>query len=100
MRVGDGELTFPVPWASEPQGSSVDSIAIYQSALKAAGFKILTERNRGDFALKFFAQLKSNAARASNWQNTSFAFCNAHISQASSTTEDKELPNGQIILSG
>jgi SAM-dependent methyltransferase len=64
MRVGDGELTFPVPWASEPQGSSVDSIAIYQSALEAAGFKILTERNRGGFALEFFAQLKSNAARA------------------------------------
>ena len=64
MRVGDGELTFPVPWASEPQGSTVDPIAIYKSALKAAGFNILTERNRGDFALEFFAQLKSKAASA------------------------------------
>jgi ubiquinone/menaquinone biosynthesis C-methylase UbiE len=34
MRVGDGELTFPVPWASEPRGSSVDPIEIYKSALK------------------------------------------------------------------
>ena len=64
MRVGDGELTFPVPWASEPQGSTVDPIATYKSALKTAGFNILTERNRGDFALEFFAQLKSNAASA------------------------------------
>jgi ubiquinone/menaquinone biosynthesis C-methylase UbiE len=64
MRVGDGELTFPVPWASEPRGSSVDPIEIYKSALKAAGFNILAERNRRDFALEFFAQLKSKAARA------------------------------------
>jgi ubiquinone/menaquinone biosynthesis C-methylase UbiE len=64
MRVGDGELTFPVPWASEPRGSSVDPIEIYKSALKAAGFNILAERNRRDFALEFFAQLKSKAASA------------------------------------
>jgi SAM-dependent methyltransferase len=64
MRVGDGELTFPVPWASEPRGSSVDPIEIYKSALEAAGFNILAERNRRDFALEFFAQLKSKAARA------------------------------------
>ncbi len=64
MRVGDGELTFPVPWASEPQGSSVDPVSIYKAALKAAGFTILTERNRREFALEFFAQLKSKAASA------------------------------------
>jgi ubiquinone/menaquinone biosynthesis C-methylase UbiE len=64
MRVGDGELTFPVPWASESQGSSVDPPTVYKSALKTAGFNILAERNRREFALEFFAQLKSKAANA------------------------------------
>jgi ubiquinone/menaquinone biosynthesis C-methylase UbiE len=65
MRVGDGELTFPVPWASGPQGSAVDRIGTYKSALSGSGFKILTERNRRDFALEFFAQLQSQATSTS-----------------------------------
>ncbi len=64
MRVGDGELSFPVPWASEPQGSCVDPVAVYMSALKSAGFSILAQRNRREFALDFFEQLKSRAASA------------------------------------
>ena len=63
-RVGEGELTFPVPWATEPQGSSVDPISTYLAALKSEGFSVLAERNRRDFALDFFATLKSNAASA------------------------------------
>lgn len=64
MQVGDGELTFPVPWATEPQGSSVAPVATYRSALEGAGFHIVAERNRREFALEFFAQLQSNAAGA------------------------------------
>jgi SAM-dependent methyltransferase len=62
MRVSDGALSFPVPWATGPQGSSVSSVATYRSALGNAGFHILTERNRREFALEFFARLKSGAA--------------------------------------
>jgi len=62
MRVGDGDLAFPVPWASEPEGSSVASSTAYKSALEGAGFSIVAERNRRDFALEFFAQLQSKAA--------------------------------------
>jgi len=61
MRVGEGELTFPVPWASKPQGSSVDPVSTYLAALKSEGFSVLAERNRRDFALDFFARLKSSA---------------------------------------
>jgi ubiquinone/menaquinone biosynthesis C-methylase UbiE len=64
MRVGEGELTFPVPWASKPEDSSVDSPNVYKSALETAGFTILAEHNRREFALEFFAQLKSKAASA------------------------------------
>ncbi len=64
MRVGEGELSFPVPWAAEPQGSAVDSVAGYRSALEGAGFKVVSERNRREFALEFFAQLQSKTASA------------------------------------
>lgn len=64
MRVGDGELTFPVPWATEPEGSSVASPTAYKAALEGAGFNIVAERNRRDFSLEFFAQLQSKVASA------------------------------------
>lgn len=64
MRVGEGDLIFPVPWATEPQGSAVDSVATYRSALESAGFQIVSERNRRGFALDFFAQLQSRASSA------------------------------------
>ncbi len=64
MKVGDEELTFPVPWATEPQGSSVDPLTVYKSALETAGFNIRAERNRREFALEFFAQLRSKASGA------------------------------------
>ena len=64
MRVGEGDLAFPVPWATEPEGSSVAPSTAYKSALESAGFNIITERNRRDFALEFFAQLQSKATSA------------------------------------
>lgn len=64
MRVNDGELTFPVPWAAEPEGSSLASVATYKAALERAGFKVVAERNRRDFALEFFAKLQAKVASA------------------------------------
>lgn len=64
MQVGNGDLEFPVPWATDPSGSSVSSPAVYRSVLKSAGFKIVAERNRRDFALDFFARLKTKVADA------------------------------------
>lgn len=65
MRVNDGELTFPVPWASGPEVSALASVASYQAALERAGFQLVAQRNRRDFALEFFAQLQAKAASAS-----------------------------------
>ncbi len=64
MTSREGDLTFPVPWAMGPEGSSVASPVDYRSALEAAGFRLLAERDRRDFALAFFAQLQANAAKA------------------------------------
>ncbi|MDA0824231.1 MAG: class I SAM-dependent methyltransferase [Proteobacteria bacterium] len=57
MRTGDGELNFPVPWASTAHGSAVDSPARYREVLEEAGFKIVAENNRAEFALRYFAKM-------------------------------------------
>ena len=64
MRTGEGELVFPVPWASAAEESSVAGPDDYRTALKAAGFEIVTERNRRDFAVEFFERLKADTAAA------------------------------------
>ena len=64
MQVGDGDLEFPVPWATDPSGSAVSSPEVYRFALEHAGFRIVAERNRRDFALEFFAELQAKVASA------------------------------------
>lgn len=63
MRTGDGELAYPVPWASTPETSAVQAPEDYRRALTAAGFTITAERNRGDFAREFFATVKARMAK-------------------------------------
>jgi SAM-dependent methyltransferase len=62
MKVGDGQLTYPVPWATTAASSAVAEPGQYESALRAAGFTVVAERNRRDFALAFFEQLRSKTA--------------------------------------
>jgi ubiquinone/menaquinone biosynthesis C-methylase UbiE len=64
MRTGPGELTFPVPWAATPDLSSVVEPERYKQALQKAGFTVTAERNRRDFALQFFADLRAKTAAA------------------------------------
>lgn len=64
MRTGEGELKFPVPWAATPAQSAVSTAEEYRAALSNAGFTAVTECNRRDFALDFFAKLKAAAAAA------------------------------------
>jgi SAM-dependent methyltransferase len=64
MRIGPGELTFPVPWATTAATSALASPAEYRAALTGAGFAIEAERNRHEFALEFFEELKAKAAGA------------------------------------
>jgi SAM-dependent methyltransferase len=59
---GEGELGFPVPWASRPDHSFVESAAAYARLLEAAGFTIEKTRNRRDAALEFFHGMRANAA--------------------------------------
>ena len=64
MQIGDGELQFPVPWASTAEGSSLGRVSDYTDALTQAGFSIRGERNRREFALEFFENLRASASAA------------------------------------
>ena len=61
MRVGDGELTYPVPWATQAKSSAVASPDEYKRALDEAGFVLSAERDRSAFALDFFERLRDDA---------------------------------------
>ncbi len=62
MKIGDGDLTYPVPWATTADTSVVSAPEQYKSALRDAGFAIVLERNRRDFALAFFEELRARTA--------------------------------------
>jgi ubiquinone/menaquinone biosynthesis C-methylase UbiE len=62
MRLAAGELSYPVPWASGPESSFVADAATYRRLLVAEGFEVLKERDRRDFAIDVFRQMKMRAA--------------------------------------
>ena len=51
---GSSSISFPLPWASHPSQSFVESSASYVRALEAAGLRIVHVRGRRREALKFF----------------------------------------------
>ena len=62
MRTGDAELELPVPWASDPAANAIAAPEIYREAFSEAGFDLVAERNRKDFAEEFFAKVKAQNA--------------------------------------
>ena len=59
MRTGDGHLSYPLPWATNQETNAIAEPAQYRDALSSAGFEIVSERNRKDFALAYFQQQQS-----------------------------------------
>lgn len=64
MRSGEGALAYPVHWAADAHTSFVASPAEYRRGLEAAGFDVVKERDRSDFAREFFRQVAARAAEA------------------------------------
>ena len=60
---GEGNLSFPVPWASSPETSFIESAADYRRLLEGAGFAVEKERSRREFAIDFFRRLRAQAAQ-------------------------------------
>lgn len=63
MRMGDGEIPYPMPWATTSATSFVATPETYRQLLAAAGFEIETEHNRRDFTLKLGREMRENAAK-------------------------------------
>lgn len=59
----EGDLSFPVPWASSPDTSFVESAAAYRRLLENAGFAVQKERSRREYAIEFFRQMRARAAQ-------------------------------------
>lgn len=64
MRMADGELAYPMPWATSPETNALAWPEQYKSGLLAAGFDILAERSRKDFALTCFNEQRSKIQTA------------------------------------
>jgi ubiquinone/menaquinone biosynthesis C-methylase UbiE len=62
MRTGDAAFAFPLPWAATEATSFVATPDAYRTALAAAGFTVLAERARADFALEFFRAMQARLA--------------------------------------
>ena len=58
MRIGPGELQYPLPWASKTEESFVATVDDYRQALVDAGLAISGERERKQFAIDFFARMR------------------------------------------
>lgn len=54
MRIGEGELVYPVPWAKTPETSALEKPEVYKAALQQAGLSVVHERNRREFAMAHF----------------------------------------------
>ena len=57
MRIGKGDILYPVPWATTDKTSALEKPEEYQAYLGAAGFSSLSIRERGSFARDFFEQM-------------------------------------------
>ncbi len=64
MRLGGGDIDFPMPWATGAHTSFVAEPAQYRSALEAAGFDVTAERNRRDYAIAFFRAMRARFAES------------------------------------
>ncbi len=57
MQQEQGELAFPVPWADSSVTSYLASPNGYIKAMTGAGFNLLKQNNRREFAIEFFDKL-------------------------------------------
>lgn len=61
MRTGEGQLTYPVPWAESEDLSALEPAETYRSLAEAAGLSLEAEEERRQIALDFFARIQAQA---------------------------------------
>ncbi|MGF6229593.1 SAM-dependent methyltransferase [Inquilinus ginsengisoli] len=61
MRVGEGDLPYPMPWAATPETSFVEPPETYRRRLREAGFAVEAEHDRGALALRLIREARERA---------------------------------------
>jgi ubiquinone/menaquinone biosynthesis C-methylase UbiE len=64
MRIGPGDLAFPLPWARTAESSFVAATDDYRRLLRDAGFEVQKERERCAFAIEFFKKMQARVAES------------------------------------
>jgi len=64
MRIGSGDLAYPVPWARTAESSFVADAGDYRRLLRDAGFDVQKERERRAFAIEFFKKMQARVAES------------------------------------
>ena len=62
LRSGEGEVTYPVPWADSAATNFAAEPEAYRAALAVAGLELSAARDRRDWAIEFFRRLAAGAA--------------------------------------
>jgi len=63
LRIADGPIRYPVPWAMSQDTSFVADVNGYRNALQVAGFRITHERSRRAFAIEFTERTMTRMAQ-------------------------------------
>jgi SAM-dependent methyltransferase len=63
VRVMDGAIRYPVPWALSEETSFVGTVKEYRAALEGAGFRVEHERGRGAFSISFTERMMARMAQ-------------------------------------
>lgn len=63
LRIGDGAIRYPVPWALSEETSFVGTGKEYRHALQKAGFEIVRDRGRGAFGIEFTERMMARMAQ-------------------------------------
>jgi SAM-dependent methyltransferase len=63
VRIGNGVIRYPVPWALSEETSFVGRLKEYRDALEGAGFRVAAERGRGAFSIAFTERLMARMAQ-------------------------------------
>ncbi|CAH0325047.1 class I SAM-dependent methyltransferase [Pseudomonas carnis] len=59
MRVGRGDVLYPVPWASNPSTDFIAPLDEYLVCLKGSGFTVISEIDRWKFGVAYFEKLRN-----------------------------------------
>jgi ubiquinone/menaquinone biosynthesis C-methylase UbiE len=63
LRIADGPIRYPVPWAMSQDTSFVADVIGYRNAMQIAGFRITHERSRRAFAIDFTERMMTRMAQ-------------------------------------